>query len=88
MPKAQAAPRTFGVGISAVERYATGARRGEPLEPGEAPGKPPKETDGRVKKLLEGDLEERPVVTLGGRWEYVEALSGVSVSRSRPCAAP
>src|SRR5919112_555373 len=31
MPKAEAA-RTFGVGISTVKRYATKARRGEPLQ--------------------------------------------------------
>ena len=31
MPKAEAA-RTFGIGISTVKRYATKARRGEPLE--------------------------------------------------------
>ena len=41
MPKAQAA-RTFGIGISTVKRYASKAQRGEPLEPGKAPGKRPK----------------------------------------------
>ena len=80
MPKAQAA-RTFGVGISTVKRYATKVRRGESLEPGKAPGKRPK-IDERVGKLLEEDLKERPFVTLRERCEYVEALSGVSVSRS------
>ena len=85
MPKAQAA-RTFGVGISTVKRYATKAQRGESLEPGKAPGKPPK-IDERVGKLLEEDLKERPFVTLRERCEYVEALSGVSVSRSTMCRA-
>jgi transposase len=80
MPEAQAA-RTFGVGISTVKRYATKARRGEPLEPGRAPGKPPK-MDKRVRKLLEEDLKERPFVTLRERCDYVEAISGVSLSRS------
>jgi transposase len=80
MPKAQAAS-TFGVGISTVKRYATKVRRGESLEPGKAPGKRPK-IDERVGKLLEEDLKERPFVTLRERCEYVEALSGVSVSRS------
>ena len=55
MPKAQAA-RTFGVGISTVKRYATKAQRGEPLEPGKAPGKRPK-IDEPLSKLLEGDLK-------------------------------
>ena len=50
MPKAQAA-RTFGVGISTVKRYATKLRRGESLEPGNAPGKPSR-IDERVGKLL------------------------------------
>jgi len=83
MPKAQAA-RTFGVGISTVKRYATKVQRGESLEPGKAPGKPPK-TDERVGKLLEADLEECPFATLLERCEYVEAISGVSVSRSTMC---
>ena len=85
MPKAQAA-RTFGVGISTVKRYATKARRGEPLEPAKAPGKRPK-IDERLSKLLEGDLEERPFVTLQQRCDYVEAISGISVSRSTMCRA-
>ena len=85
MPKAQAA-RTFGVGISTVKRYATKVQRGESLEPGKAPGKPPK-IDERVGKLLQADLEERPFATLRERCEYVEALSGVSVSRSTMCRA-
>jgi len=83
VPKAQAA-RTFGVGISTVKRYATKAQRGEPLEPGKAPGKPPK-IDERIQKLLVEDLEERPFVSLKERCEYVEAISGVSVSRSTMC---
>jgi transposase len=78
MPKAEAA-RTFG--ISTLKRYATKARRGEPLEPGKAPGKRPK-MDERIGKLLEEDLKERPFATLRERCEYVEAVSGVSASRS------
>jgi hypothetical protein len=38
--------------------------------------------DERVRKLLEEDLEERPFVILRERWDYVGAISGVSVSRS------
>jgi transposase len=85
MPKAQAA-RTFGVGISTLKRYATKAQKGEPLEPGKAPGRRPK-MDERVSKLLEDDLKEHPVATLRERCEYVEAISGVSVSRSTMCRA-
>jgi transposase len=85
MSKAQAA-RTFGVGISTVKRYATKAQRGEPLEPAKAPGKPPK-MDERLRKLLEEDLKKRPFVTIRERCDYVEAISGVSVSRSTMCRA-
>jgi transposase len=85
MPKAEAA-RTFGVGISTVKRYATKAQRGEPLEPGKAPGKRPK-VDEQLRKLLEEDLKERPFVTLRQRCDYVEAISGISVSRSTMCRA-
>jgi transposase len=85
MPKAEAA-RTFGVGISTVKRYATKAQKGEPLQPGKAPGKRPK-MDQKVGKLLEEDLRERPFGTLRQRCEYVEAISGVSVSRSTMCRA-
>ena len=85
MPKAEAA-RTFGVGISTVKRYASKIQRGEPLQPGKAPGKRPK-MDERVSKLLEEDLHERPFVTLQQRCDYVEAISGVSVSRSTMCRA-
>jgi transposase len=83
MSKTQAA-HTFGVGISTVKRYAAKAQRGEPLEPGQAPGKRPK-MDERLRKLLEEDLKERPFVTLQQRCDYVEALSGISVSRSTMC---
>jgi transposase len=85
MPKAEAA-RTFGVGISTVKRYATKAQKGEPLAPGKAPGKRSK-MDQKVSELLEDDLLERPFVTLQQRCEYVEAVSGVSVSRSTMCRA-
>ena len=85
MPKAEAA-RTFGVGISTVKRYATKAQKGEPLEPAKAPGKRPK-MDERLRKLLEEDLNERPFVTLRERCDYIEAISGLSVSRSTMCRA-
>ena len=85
MPKAEAA-RTFGVGISTVKRYASKIQRGEPLQPGKAPGKRPK-MDEQVRKLLQEDLHERPFITLQQRCDYLEAISGVSVSRSTMCRA-
>jgi transposase len=43
--------------------------------------------DEQVRKLLEEDLKERPFVTLRERCDYVEAIGGVSVSRSTMCRA-
>ena len=56
------------------------------MEPGKAPGKRPK-MDERLSKLLEEDPKERPFVTLQQRCDYIEAISGVSVSRSTMCRA-
>ncbi len=83
MPKAEAA-RTFGVGISTVKRYVSKAQRGEPLEPGKAPGKRPKIGE-RERKLLEQDLKDRPFARLSDRCDYLRAVAGVRVSRSTVC---
>jgi transposase len=81
MSKAQAA-RTFGVSLSSVKRYVDKARRGESLAPKKSPGSPPK-LDDKATKLLEEDLKEHPYATLQERRDYIEALSGISVSRHR-----
>ena len=39
------------------------------------------------RKLLEEDLTGRPFVSLQGRCECVEAMTGLSVSRSTMCRA-
>lgn len=83
MSKTEAA-RTFGVGISTVKRYMSKAQRGEPLEPGKAPGRVPKIGE-RERKLLEEDLKERPFARLSDRCDYLQAVSGVRVSRSTVC---
>jgi transposase len=85
MPKTEAA-RTFGVGISTVKRYMSKAQRGESLEPGKAPGRAPKIGE-RERKLLEEDLKERPFARLSERCDYLQALSGIRVSRSTVCRA-
>lgn len=85
MPKAEAA-RTFGVGISTVKRYMSKAQRGESLEPGKAPGRAPKIGE-REKKLLEENLKERPFARLSERCDYLQAVSGIRVSRSTVCRA-
>jgi hypothetical protein len=36
----------------------------------------------KATKLLEADLQQRPLATLQERGEYIHALSGLSVSRS------
>jgi transposase len=85
MSKAQAA-RTFYVSLSSVKRYVNKAQRGEPLAPKKRPGSLPK-LDEKARKLLEEDLHERPFVTLRDRCEYIEVVTGLSVSRSTVCRA-
>ena len=85
LPKTEAA-RTFGVGISTVKRYMSKAQRGESLEPGKAPGRAPKIGE-RERKLLEEDLKERPFARLSERCDYLQAVSGIRVSRSTVCRA-
>jgi transposase len=83
MSKAQAA-RTFDVSLSSVKRYANKAARKESLAPKKSPGSAPK-LDERARKLLAEDLAERPYATLGQRCDYIEAMTGRSVSRSTMC---
>jgi transposase len=78
--------RTFSVSLSSVKRYVEKAQRGESLAPKKRPGSAPK-LDEKAMKLLEEDLEERPYPTLQERRDYVEAVSGISVSRSTMCRA-
>ena len=37
--------------------------------------------------MLAADLEERPYLTLRDRCEYIELMTGLSVSRSTTCRA-
>src|SRR3712207_5504727 len=85
MSKAQAA-RTFSVSLSSVKRYVNKAERGESLAPKKSPGSLPK-LDAKARRLLSADLEERPYLTLQERRDYMEAMTGLSVSRSTMCRA-
>jgi transposase len=85
MSKAQAA-RTFSVSLSSVKRYVNKAKWGESLAPKKRPGSLPK-LDEKARKLLEDDLRERPYLTLQDRCEYIEVMTGLSVSRSTMCRA-
>jgi transposase len=87
MSKAQAA-HTFSVSLSSVKRYIDKAHRGESLAPKKRPGSAPK-LDDKSMKLLEEDLKERPFATLQERCDYVEVMTGgsLSVSRSTMCRA-
>ncbi|HEX5916015.1 MAG TPA: IS630 transposase-related protein [Rubrobacter sp.] len=85
MSKAQAA-RTFSVSLSSVKRYVNRAQRGESLAPKKRPGSAPK-LDEKARKLLEDDLQERPYLTLQDRCEYIDAMTGLSASRSTMCRA-
>ncbi len=85
MSKAQAA-RTFSVSLSSVKRYVNKAERGESLAPKKRPGSAPK-LDEKAMRILAADLEERPYLTLQERSDYIEAITGLSVSRSTMCRA-
>jgi transposase len=86
MSKAQAA-RTFEVSLSSVKRYVEKADRGESLAPKKSPGSLSK-LDEKARKLLQDDLEERPfVASFQDRCDYIEAVTGLSVSRSTVCRA-
>src|SRR5918998_5679362 len=85
MSKAQAA-RSFDVSLSSVKRYVEKANRGESLAPKKSPGSAPK-LDEKARKLLEDDLQERPFASLQDRCEYIEVMTGLSVSRSTMCRA-
>ena len=85
MSKAQAA-RTFSVSLSSVKRYVEKAHRGESLTPKKRPGSAPR-LDEKARRLLEEDLKERPFRTLQERCDYVDAMTGISVSRSTMCRA-
>src|SRR3712207_1290369 len=85
MSKAQAA-RTFSVSLASVKRYVEKADRGESLAPKKRPGSAPK-LDHKARRLLEDDLQERPYLTLQERCDHIEAMTGLSVSRSTMCRA-
>jgi transposase len=85
MSKARAA-RTFSVSLSSVKRYVDKAKRGESLASKKRPGSAPK-LDQKAMRLLEEDLRERPFASLQERCEYVELMTGLSVSRSTMCRA-
>ena len=83
--KSQAA-RTFGVSLSSVKRYVNKADRGESLAPNKSPGSAPK-LDEKANKLLQDDLKERSFASLQDRCDYIETMTGLSVSRSTMCRA-
>ena len=85
MSKARAA-RTFSVSLSSVKRYVDKAKRGESLASKKRPGSAPK-LDQKAMRLLEEDLRERPFASLQERCEFVELMTGLSVSRSTMCRA-
>ncbi len=85
MSKAEAA-RTFSMSLSSVKRYVNKAVHGESLAPKKSPGSSPK-LDEKANKLLEDDLKERPFASLRDRCDYIETVTGLSVSRSTICRA-
>jgi transposase len=85
MSKAQAA-RTFSVSLSSVKRHVNKAKHGESLAPKKRPGSTPKH-DEKARRLLTADLEKRLYLTLRQHCDYIEAMTGLSVSCSTMCRA-
>jgi transposase len=78
--KAQVA-RLFDVSLSSVKRYTRIACQGGSLTPKKGTGRPPK-IDETAKKLLEGDIKERPAATIAERRRLLEHLTGKLLSNS------
>ena len=85
VPKSQTA-RRFGVNRATVKRYCKQFDEHGTLEPGKAPGKASK-LDEKARKLLLGDLEERPWATHSQRAEFLVAVAEVRVSEATVCRA-
>jgi transposase len=71
----------FGVSLSSVKRYARIVARGSSLEPRKGGGRPSK-TDQIIRKLLEGDVKERPAATVAQRRSFLQSASGKALSDS------
>ncbi len=85
VPKSETA-RRFGVHRATVKRYCKQFDEHGTLQPAEAPGKASK-LDEKARKLLLGDLEERPWATHSQRVEFLIAVAGVRVSEATVCRA-
>lgn len=89
------APGIMGTHASIFDRPQREDRRvgeqGRPKERGtlqsrKAPGKARK-LDAKARTLLQADVKERPYATLQQHCDYIEAASGILVSRSTVCRA-
>ena len=80
VPKSETA-RRFGVDRATVKRYCKRLDEHGTLKPGKAPGKAPK-LDEKARKLLLGDLRERPWATHSQRAQFLAAVAGVTVSEA------
>src|SRR3954464_11223717 len=78
--------RRFGVDRATVKRYCKRLDEHGTLQPGKAPGKASKLGE-KARKLLLGDLKERPWATHSQRVEFLAAVAGVSVSEATICRA-
>ena len=85
VPKSETA-RSFGVHRATVKRYCKRLDECGTLQPAKAPGKPSKLGE-KARKLLLGDLQERPWATHSQRAEFLAAVAGVRVSEATVCRA-
>jgi transposase len=83
VPKSETA-RRFGVHRATVKRYCKRLDEHGTLEPAKAPGKASR-LDEKARKLLLGDLQERPWATHSQRAQYLLAVAGVRVSEATIC---
>lgn len=76
-----ASARLFSVSLSTVKRYMRLADQQASLAPRKGGGRPPK-TDQAARKLLEKDVRERPAATISDRRQFLETMTGRSLSVS------
>ena len=78
-----AAAHLFGVNLSSVKRYLRIAQRGASLAPRKKGGGRPPKTDQSTEKLLrEDDVKERPAATVSERRQFLERITGKTLSDS------
>jgi transposase len=77
-----AAARLFSVSLCTVKRYMKIADQQASLAPRKGGGGRPPKTDQAARKLLEEDVRERPAATISDRRQFLQTMTGKSLSVS------